>query len=367
MTIHVLIASHTYTAAINHAKLRALADRVALTAIAPRQWPDPLFRLTATDSATGYQLHALPVWFAGRVMRYFYSPAQLTRVLDQAQPQVVYVEAEPPSVALAQFAWLKSRHHYRLVAFTWENTDRQTRLLQFEQYNLARCDGLIAGNHEAAQQLKRRGYRGPVTVTPQLGLNPDEFRPGDAARKRAELDLHDFTVGFIGRLAPEKGLRVLCKAVGSLPRIQLLLVGQGPLQAELGQWAAKIARIKHVSAVPHAAVPDYLRACDVIVLPSLSTSGWKEQFGHILIEAMACGVPVIGSDSGAIPEVIGEAGVIVRENDSEALRAAILRLHANAGERARLADAGRARVLAHFTQDRIAAANVAFFQQILAP
>ena len=117
--------------------------------------------------------------------------------------------------------------------------------------------------------------------------------------------------------------------------------------------------------MPHEQVARYLNTLDTLALPSLTTPTWKEQFGHVLIEAMACGVPVIGSSSGAIPELIGDAGLIFPEGDIAALRAAIISLQTNLCQRSELARAGRKRVLEHYTHDRIAAANAEFFAQVL--
>jgi len=100
-------------------------------------------------------------------------------------------------------------------------------------------------------------------------------------------------------------------------------------------------------------------------LPSLTRPNWKEQFGRVLIEAMACGVPVIGSDSGEIPNVIGDAGLIFPEGDIVALRDSIARMLADPERRARYAEAGRQRVLAEFTQAQIAAATVRVYREIL--
>jgi glycosyltransferase involved in cell wall biosynthesis len=100
--------------------------------------------------------------------------------------------------------------------------------------------------------------------------------------------------------------------------------------------------------------------------PSLTTPRWKEQFGRMLVEAMACGVPVIGSDSGEIPNVIGDAGLVVPEGDSVALRTAIARLRDDATERQRLAERGRARVLVLFTQEAVARRTHAVYQEMLA-
>ena len=366
---HVLIVSHTYTAPINRAKLDALAQRVTLTAVIPLRWRDSLFALEPEASGpAGYTLHQLPIRFDGHILRYFYPLRQLSRIVRQAQPDLVYVEEEPASVALAQLALLKRRHRYKLVFFTWENIQHRVGLPGLERYNLRHCDGAIAGNREAAGVLRRKGFCGPVQVTPQLGLDLLLFQPRRSTELRQSLGLSGFVVGYVGRLAEEKGLRTLVEAARALPDVRLLLVGSGPLRSELERMArdgGMLDRIRLVDAVPHEQVALYLNALDALVLPSRTTPTWKEQFGHVLIEAMACGVPVIGSDSGAIPEAIADAGLIFPEGDVTALRAAIASLPANPARCSELRQAGRARVLAHYTHDRIAAAIIEFFKQVL--
>lgn len=138
------------------------------------------------------------------------------------------------------------------------------------------------------------------------------------------------------------------------------------MQPEVERWQAEAAgQVRLVPTVPPQALPGYLQTLDVFVLPSHTTPAWKEQFGHVLIEAMACAVPVVGSDSGAIPEVMGAAGLIVPERNVGALRAAMRDLAADPGRRAALGQAGRARVLAHYTHERVAAAAAAFLASVL--
>jgi glycosyltransferase involved in cell wall biosynthesis len=120
-----------------------------------------------------------------------------------------------------------------------------------------------------------------------------------------------------------------------------------------------------VDAVQHETVPAYLNALDVLVLPSQAAPRWKEQFGHVLIEAMACGVSVVGSQSGAIPEVIGDAGLTFPPGDAAALGQALLRIGDDVSLRESLIRAGRARVMALYTHERIARANLDFFRQVL--
>jgi len=361
----VLIVSHTYTAPINRAKLDALAQHVALTAVIPSRWSDALFDLKSEAwRSVGYTLHPLPIRFNGHILRYVFPFRQLAVIVRQAEPDIVHVEEEPASLVLAQLAYLKSRLRYRLIFFTWENIYRRVGLRLLERFNLHRCDGAIAGSTEAAEVIRNKGFRGAVHVTPQLGIDPEVFQPARSDDLRRSLGLTGFVVGYVGRLVEEKGVRVLIEAVRGLPGTHLLIVGSGPLRQEI-ESAAREGGIRLVDAVPHEQIARYLNTLDALVLPSLTTPTWKEQFGHVLIEAMACGVPVIGSSSGAISEVVGDAGLIFPEGDITALRAAIDGLRTSPDRHAALARAGCERVLGRYTHDRIAAANAEFFTQIL--
>jgi glycosyltransferase involved in cell wall biosynthesis len=272
---------------------------------------------------------------------------------------------------LWQLARLKKRFGYRLAFFTWENILRRAGFPGLERLNLRRCDGAIAGSAEAAGVLRHKEFRGPVCVTPQLGLDPEFFKPArdDRLRLRQSLGLTSFTIGFIGRWVEAKGVWTLLHAVRDMPDVQLALVGGGPLGPAIESWMTDNhleSRLRLIASVPHEAIVQYINALDVLVLPSLTTPTWKEQFGHVLIEAMACGVPVVGSNSGAIPDVIGAAGLVFPEGDVAALRAALTRLRDDAHERERLGAAGRARVLERFTHARIAAAHAEFLRSLLA-
>ncbi|MGH2486390.1 MAG: glycosyltransferase family 4 protein, partial [Ktedonobacterales bacterium] len=119
-------------------------------------------------------------------------------------------------------------------------------------------------------------------------------------------------------------------------------------------------------AVAAAEAPRVLADMDVLALPSLTRPNWMEQFGRVLIEAMGCGVPVIGSDSGEIPRVIGDAGVIVPEGNVESLRAALRDLTERPERRRELAERGRARVFANFTQEQVARKLADVYKQALA-
>jgi glycosyltransferase involved in cell wall biosynthesis len=174
----------------------------------------------------------------------------------------------------------------------------------------------------------------------------------------------------VARLVPEKGLVVLLRAAARLDGDwRLRIVGGGPLREHLEALASELGvaeRVSFLSQIPSTEMPGQYREMDALAVPSLTTPTWKEQFGpRATVEAMASGVPVIGSDSGAIPNVIGDAGLVVPEGDVDALAAALARLAGDAALRTALGAKGRARVLAHYTQAGIAEATVRVYEEMI--
>jgi glycosyltransferase involved in cell wall biosynthesis len=145
-----------------------------------------------------------------------------------------------------------------------------------------------------------------------------------------------------------------------------LFVGAGPMEGTLRAWASRFGdRVRICTDVGHNEVPVYLNAMDVLAAPSQTTPTWREQFGRMLIEAFACGVPVIGSDSGEIPFVIQSTGVIVAERDEIAWTHALRSLLNNPEKRHEIADAARARVHGEFAWPAIARKYLEFFDELL--
>ena len=268
--------------------------------------------------------------------------------------------------------------------FTWQNLLRRypPPFNWFERIVYRACAVAIAGNAEAREVLVRKGYRGEIVVAPQFGVDPTIFQPQTepeeeerTQRGGKEVALSrpshlppyssQFHIGYAGGLLPEKGLDLLLRACAGLEGDwRLTLVGSGEELEALRKLASEAGIADRVSLgvrLPSAEMPDFYRSLDLLVLPSRTRPNWKEQFGRVLIEAMACGVPVLGSDSGEIPHVIGGAGVVFPEGDVEALRAQLQRLMQDRAVRQDLATAGRQRVLAHYTMAEIARRTVAAY------
>jgi glycosyltransferase involved in cell wall biosynthesis len=151
-------------------------------------------------------------------------------------------------------------------------------------------------------------------------------------------------VGYAGRLIESKGLLDLLAAVRRLEEpVELLLIGNGELRAQLEGQPLPGARVRVLDGLSHDQMAAGYAQLDVLVLPSHTTPTWKEQFGRVLIESLSCGVPVVGSDSGEIPWLIGltGGGLVFAEGDSEALAGLLAQLREQPELRARLGQTGR--------------------------
>lgn len=363
----VLMISKACIVGIYQRKLEHIAAAgIDLLTLVPPGWRDergetPLERVYTH----GYQLETLPLRLNGSFHLHHYRG--LGARLRAFRPDVVHIDEEPYNLAAWQALFAARRAGARSLFFSWQNINRRYPLpfRWGEGWLLRRVDYGLAGTDSAAQVWREKGYTGPLAVIPQFGTDPALFAPPDAPPAP-----RPFTVGYVGRLVEEKGLRLLLEAMARLPGDwRLILLGGGPLLDDLRRLAARLGiaeRVRFDGLVASVAMPAQYHAFDALALPSLTRPNWKEQFGRVLVEAMSSGVPVIGSDSGAIPGVIGEAGLVVPEGDTTALAAALARLQADPDLRARLSAAGRQRVLDHFTHEQVAAATVDVYRALLA-
>ena len=205
-------------------------------------------------------------------------------------------------------------------------------------------------SREVEDVVRGKGYAGESAILP-LGIDPDTYHPrDDALQVRQEIGAaqDEILIGYVGRIVPEKGLMTLLSALEQIRDLpwRLLMVGAGPMEVDFDERARSLNladRIRRIGFVSHDAAPRYLSACDILTLPSETQPNWKEQFGRVIIEAMACGVPVVGSDSGEIPILIRETGggLIFRERDPNELRDRLATLIRDPQLRLQLAAHGR--------------------------
>lgn len=341
---------------------------VDLTVVVPPSWRDERGETPLERAHTeGYQLVVNPIRLNGNFHLHHYPG--LRRWFDPA-PDIVHIDEEPYNLATWQALRLARRAGAKSLFFSWQNLQRAypPPFSLIEWWVLRTVDHALVGTEGAAQVWRAKGYGGPLRIVPQFGVDPNLFRP--PTRPLAGRTL---TIGYVGRLVPEKGVDILLRALGQLhgdglDNWRLDIIGSGPERDALERLVAELGlreRVAFTGWVSSTQMPAFYRQLDVLALPSLTRPNWQEQFGRVLVEAMACGAIPVGSDSGAIPEVIGEAGLVVPEGDATALANALRRLLADDDLRRDFMRAGRQRILDRYTMTQIAQATVDVYRELV--
>jgi len=367
--LRVLMISKACVVGTYQKKLEELAafPDVDLTVVVPPYWREA-GRIIGLERShtTGYELIVERLAWNGHFHLHYYP--NLGRRMREIGPDIVHIDEEPYNLSTYLALKLARQVGARALFFTWQNILRHypPPFRWTEKYVLLHADYAIAGNAEAVKVLRAKGYRGPLTVIPQFGVDPNIYRP--LPKAKTARPSNSFIIGYAGRLVGQKGVDLLLQAVAGLPGDwHLRILGAGPLSAHLHDLVRELditSQVTFEPPIPSHEMPLFLNSLDVLVLPSLTRPNWKEQFGRVLLEAMACETPVIGSDSGEIPNVIGDAGLLFPEGDYETLREQLAHLQGDEDLRRTLAARGRERVLARFTQAQIAAKTYHVYKEL---
>jgi glycosyltransferase involved in cell wall biosynthesis len=376
MKRRLLTLGHSYVVSLNRRLAREMTraggDEWEVTCAAPKYFHggNDLAPVTlAPSEADNFELVALDAYLTRRVHVFAYG-APIASLL--ARPwHFVHAWEEPYIFA----GWQISRFvnaEAKLVFRSAQSNPKKYPLpfSWFERSSMARASGWICSGKSVEDNLKaRRGYGTPHLLSP-LGVDTDVFKPDAVARAEAlrRLEWSDPgppVVGYVGRFVAAKGLRLLMQALEDVREpFRVLFLGSGELEPELRAWAARFpdrARILHVK---HDEVPAFVNAMDLLCAPSQTTPQWREQFGRMLVEAFACEVPVIGSDSGEIGTVLGDAGVVVGERDVAGWTQAIEDLLASPDRRQDLGRRSRERAAERYAWPVIAKQYLRFFESL---
>ncbi len=367
-SLRVLRISHSAVVEAWRARDRELIKLgIDETLVTARRWNEG-GATVAFDARTDEFAHAVRT-YGTRPNLFLYDPWQLWKFFGRYRFDLLDFHEEPCSLAMAEFLVLRMlcARHVPFVVYSAQNIEKRypPPFRWFEKWCLREASGAYPCNEAAGAILRKKGLRG-LTVTLPLGLNPADFRP----TQRDEPTPDQLHIGYVGRLETHKGIDIMIKAIAAVANVTADIAGGGPDARRLRQLAHSLGlddRVNFVGYVPQQDLPDFYRRLDVVVIPSIPLPGLDEQFCRVAVEAMASGVPIIASATGALPEVIGGGGLLVTPGDSVALAQAFSSLSSHAGLWASLRRAGIQSV-DRFFWSTVAERQQALYQQsILSP
>ena len=360
--MRVLRIAHSGVVTSWRERERLLRKRgVDLTLVTARRWEEGGSMVEFQPSGDEF---AVPVRTVGRHPNLFlFDPRPLWRLLGDGRWDLIDLHEEPFGLAVAEvlaLRLLRCRHTPFLVCSA-QNIDKRypPPFRWFERWSLTGASGAYTCNSEAGAILRRKGLSGELELLP-LGVDVARFAPVPREPPAGRL-----RVGFVGRLIPHKGVDVLIDAVALDDRLDADIYGAGPEADRLAARAVSrrvAGRVTFHGFADESSLPDVFRTFDVLAVPSVPVPGWLEQFGRVAVEAQAAGVPTVASASGALPEVVGDAGLLVPSGDPAALCAALVRVLEEPGLWSVLRDAG-IETVHRFTWEEVAGKQVALYER----
>lgn len=396
-SLNLIIISHAYVYSAYRAKIEALSEYhdLNITLITPEFGLEGGGQKVYAEHYKGnnYNHIILSGYFTGKLNFFIFK--HLKKTLQSLNPDVILLEEEYWTQVAAQVTYITKRffpktklillsqenicHIWKKEAVTPYQKIRYSTFHLLEQYIIPKLDGLAFQFTEVwldfTRHINTLGFKGQEGILPQLGVDYHRFAQisSNIQSIRTQLGIADntFVYGYIGRIIPEKGIEDMIRAFEGwdIKNTKLVIVGNGD--------AAYVNLIKNLilelnlddmiimkSAIPFEDIPAYFQLFNISLLLSHTTPIWKEQFGRVLVESMAAGTPVIGSDSGAIPLVISDTGYIVPEKNIVKISEALVEAFENKKKYNILSKSAQKRAKKEFSYQAIAKKTYTFIQQV---
>lgn len=397
--MNLVIISHAYVYAPYRAKVEALAEHkdLNITLITPEFGLEGGGQKVYASPYEGkaYKHIILSGLFTGKLN--FFIFRNLKKTLQSLNPDIILLEEEYWTQVAAQVSYVTNKFLPKTklillsqenICHIWESEAKspyqKIRYASFhllEKFIIPKLDALVFQFPEVWQDFDQRmlalKFKGLKGTFPQLGVDYERFAKSTQAtilndiRKNLYIKAEDFVYGYIGRLTPEKGIEDMIYAFAGWhkPNTRCLIIGNGSDEYinTLKTLIDKLNLNNILSihpAIKFDDIPVYFQLLDISILLSHTTPIWKEQFGRVLVESMAAGTPVIGSDSGAIPLVVGETGYIVPEKDILSIRESLNDAYTNKEKYVKLSKLAKSRSKKEFSYKAIAKKTYDFIQKI---
>lgn len=373
----VLRIWHAAVLAEYRKKIRAISDieEINLTLLLPDSWRETGTDISFTPHSSidsGYTVITGKVLNKNNIRKYVFL-TRLFSIMKEFRPDVIDIEEEPSALVTAQALWYRRLLNLNApVIFHTAHNIPSVHKPMFEhiqKHVLSHADGAIVRNTDAKKNLLDKGFHKPIFISGN-GIDLTHFYhfTNNALHNQYQFQ-GKFVIGYVGKLKAAKGIMTLLKAFTLLNNVnfRLILIGSGGLQSQVEAFIHSNGLKKRVFLLGHQeqkTLPEYYNLMDTLIIPSETTPKWKESFGRVIIEAMACGVPVIGSSSGSIPETILEAGLIFQEKNHEELAQKITLLYKHPTLREELTQKGLIRAKL-FTWASLAKISYNAYQEVL--
>ncbi len=363
--MRVLFVSHSLVLKEYQQKLLWLARgfNVEVFLLTPPYWYESGVKTPAYHGYGGLKYLIGDVVFLKKFVCFYKNPSSY---IKRVNPDIVHVDEEPFSVPGYQFVKAAKKAGKKAVFFTSDNIRRKHNFIRrhFDSYCVKNADGVSAVNTAAKKLLVERGCRPGKIHIIEHGVEPSDFTP-----KEFKWPKQVFRVLYFGRVAPGKGIETLLEALKKTEKTKLYLVGAGEkgYVAKIRKYAEKLGisgRVDIQGHVKREGIPAVLEVVDIAVVPSRTGKKWKEKFGRVIIEAFAARVPVIGSSSGEIPNVIGDAGMVFPEGDPDKLAEKINTLLKDPDVYRGCMEKGYKRVLENYSNEKIAEKTASLYRQV---
>lgn len=297
---------------------------------------------------------------------------------------IVYSPSEPVLLTmLYQGLWTKLFGLKHMV-FSWENIDYGKKLRGIRgavqkiilRANLIFSDGIICGNKKGAEIFKKLTQK-PIAVIPMSGVDEKFFKPSEGKIKKefGGINLDGKIVfSFAGAMGFRKGIhllvKVLPKVLEQIPNSVLIIAGSGEYEQEIDRLINALGLRENIIRTPwlnQEQLRHLFSVSDIFLYPSLSYGGWEEQFGYSMAEASLMELPVISTTSGSVEEVVinNETGILVKSEDEDELKEAMIKLGRDKNLRERLGVAGRRHIMENFSHQKVAQKFYDFFHMVL--
>ena len=344
---------HSYCLRVNRSIERHICEQGddQIQVVCPNKWPGDLRHLVVEPEApySKLEVRGIPVFLSKKVQLFNYSKKQV-RELTRSGWSGAYIWQEPYCRSALLLAGELKSQKIPYIFFTAQNIQKNYPwpFSKWEGEVVSNAAGWIACGKSVWEAQVSRGYPKDRGIILPHAVDTSCFKPLSDHEKgiiRSKWKLDGPIIGYVGRFIPEKGIHVLLKAIEMVPRSSwggVVFLGSGPLEGVIRDWAQRLGINKKVfvGLANHNDVPEYMGSLDLIVAPSQTAKNWREQFGRMLIEAMASGVPIITSDSGEIPYTVGDAGIVLPESDFWEFGQAIQKLLSDSAMRSGLINRG---------------------------